>query len=55
MVDEVSDPGVAATKLAWWRSEVAAAFAGQPSHPVMQALMPHRRRLRHPRRRTCWR
>ena len=23
VVDEVSDPGVAATKLAWWRSEVA--------------------------------
>ncbi len=41
VVDEVSDPGVAATKLAWWRSEVAQAFAGQPHHPVMQALMPH--------------
>jgi 15-cis-phytoene synthase len=40
VVDEVSDPGVAATKLAWWRSEVAQAFAGQPHHPVMQALMP---------------
>jgi len=41
VVDEVRDPGVAATKLAWWRQEVARAFAGQPSHPVMQALMPH--------------
>ena len=41
VVDEVSDPGVAATKLAWWQSEVHKAFAGQPSHPVMQALMPH--------------
>ncbi|HEY2257139.1 MAG TPA: presqualene diphosphate synthase HpnD [Variovorax sp.] len=41
VVDEVSDPGVAATKLAWWRSEVAQAFAGAPHHPVMQALMPH--------------
>ncbi|MBU1361582.1 MAG: presqualene diphosphate synthase HpnD [Gammaproteobacteria bacterium] len=41
VVDEVSDPGVAATKLAWWRTEVAQAFAGQPRHPVMQALMPH--------------
>jgi phytoene synthase len=40
VVDEVSDPGVAATKLAWWRREVDAAFRGQPSHPVMQALMP---------------
>ena len=35
------DAGVAATKLAWWRKEVAAAFAGRPSHPVTQALMPH--------------
>ncbi len=41
VVDEVSDPGVAATKLAWWRKEVGAAFAGQPSHPVTKALMPH--------------
>jgi len=41
VVDEVSDPGVAATKLAWWRTEVAQAFAGQPHHPVMQALLPH--------------
>jgi phytoene synthase len=41
VVDEVSDPGVARTKLAWWQVEVAKAFAGQPTHPVMQALMPH--------------
>jgi 15-cis-phytoene synthase len=41
VVDEVSDPGVAATKLAWWRTEVAAAFAGRPSHPATRALMPH--------------
>jgi len=41
VVDEVSDPGVAATKLAWWRKEVAEAFAGQAHHPVLQALMPH--------------
>jgi phytoene synthase len=40
VVDEVSDPGVAATKLMWWRKEVASAFAGQPSHPVMKALLP---------------
>ncbi|MEO7641294.1 MAG: presqualene diphosphate synthase HpnD [Ramlibacter sp.] len=40
VVDEVSDPGIARTKLAWWQSEVAQAFAGQPHHPVMQALMP---------------
>ena len=41
VVDEVQDPGVAAQKLAWWHKEVAQSFAGQPSHPVMQALMPH--------------
>ena len=41
VVDEVHDTGVAATKLAWWRKEVSQAFAGQPTHPVMQALMPH--------------
>jgi 15-cis-phytoene synthase len=40
VVDDMVDPGVAATKLAWWQSEVAKAFAGQPSHPVMKALMP---------------
>jgi phytoene synthase len=40
VVDEVSDPGVAHTKLAWWHTEVARSFAGEPSHPVMKALMP---------------
>jgi 15-cis-phytoene synthase len=41
VVDEVNDPSVAARKLAWWRQEVAASFKGQPSHPVMRALMQH--------------
>jgi 15-cis-phytoene synthase len=41
VVDEVSDPTVAAQKLAWWRQEVHSSFKGQPSHPVMRALMPH--------------
>jgi phytoene synthase len=41
VVDEVRDPGVAATKLAWWRKQVGEAFAGQPTHPTMKALMPH--------------
>lgn len=40
VVDEVSDPGVAATKLAWWRNEVQQAYAGHPTHPVTQALLP---------------
>lgn len=41
VVDEVTDPGVAATKLAWWTTEVHKAFTSQSAHPVMQALMPH--------------
>jgi phytoene synthase len=40
VVDEVSDRSVAAAKLAWWRSEIAASYAGNPTHPVMRALMP---------------
>ncbi len=40
VVDEVHDPSLAATKLAWWRREVDEAFAGRASHPVTQALMP---------------
>ena len=28
VVDEVSDPGVAASKLAWWQAEVQRAFQG---------------------------
>jgi 15-cis-phytoene synthase len=39
-VDESSDPQVAATKLAWWRHEVANLFAGKPQHPVTKALQP---------------
>ena len=40
VVDEVSDPAIARTKLAWWRAQVTQAFDGRPTHPVMQALMP---------------
>jgi phytoene synthase len=40
VVDEVTDPGVARTKLAWWQAEVAKSFKGEPTHPVMKALMP---------------
>jgi phytoene synthase len=41
VVDEAVDLGIAATKLSWWSGEVAKSFAGNPSHPVMLALMPH--------------
>ncbi len=40
VVDEVSDAGVAQTKLAWWHREVDQAYRSQAQHPVMQALMP---------------
>ena len=40
VVDEMVDPGVAATKLAWWHTEVVKSFDSVPSHPVMKALMP---------------
>ena len=40
VVDDAVDPGVAASKLAWWLGEVSKAYSGLPSHPVMKALMP---------------
>ena len=40
VVDDTLDPSVAGAKLAWWHQEVAAAYAGAPTHPVMRALMP---------------
>jgi phytoene synthase len=40
VVDEATDPQLAATKLAWWRVEVANRFAGTPQHPVTRALSP---------------
>jgi phytoene synthase len=40
VADEVSEPAVAAQKLAWWHREVAQTYAGQPSHPALQALAP---------------
>ena len=38
VVDECSDPQLAATKLAWWREELDRLYAGLPQHPVTQAL-----------------
>jgi len=40
IVDEVNEPGIARVKLAWWRTEVANLFSGQPQHPVTKALAP---------------
>ena len=40
IADECADTTIARTKLEWWRVELAATFAGRPSHPVSQALLP---------------
>ena len=40
VVDDVADPDIARNKLAWWRQEIVAAFAGTAQHPVAQALQP---------------
>jgi phytoene synthase len=40
VADECSDANLARTKLAWWRQEVANLYAGNPQHPVTQALVP---------------
>ena len=48
VVDELSDPGVAQTKLQWWRQENALAYDGRPQHPVAQALVTVVRRFNLP-------
>jgi phytoene synthase len=40
VVDECADTGLARTKLAWWRQELARLYAGEPQHPVARALAP---------------
>ncbi len=42
VVDECSDAQLAASKLGWWRTEVANLYAGRPQHPVTKALAPHK-------------
>jgi phytoene synthase len=42
VVDECTDPQLARTKLAWWRTEIGNLVAGKPQHPVTRALEPHR-------------
>ncbi|MFM7657857.1 MAG: presqualene diphosphate synthase HpnD [Burkholderiaceae bacterium] len=41
VVDENTDPQVARTSLAWWRSEIMRMMQDQPTHPVTRALSPH--------------
>jgi 15-cis-phytoene synthase len=40
-VDECTDVSIARNKLAWWRKEIDAMLAGNPTHPVTKALQPH--------------
>ncbi|MGH8687462.1 MAG: presqualene diphosphate synthase HpnD [Burkholderiales bacterium] len=40
VVDETGDAQLAATRLAWWRQEVALMFDGKAQHPVSRALHP---------------
>ncbi len=44
-VDECTDEAVARNKLAWWRREISAMVAGNPSHPVTLALQPQMQRF----------
>ena len=39
-VDETTEPDMARAKLAWWRTEVARIYEGEPGHPVARALAP---------------
>jgi phytoene synthase len=41
VVDEATDASLAATRLEWWRAELARLYEGQPQHPVTRALQPH--------------
>jgi phytoene synthase len=38
IAQECRDPGVARTKLDWWRAETGRLFAGEPRHPITHAL-----------------
>jgi phytoene synthase len=53
VVDETHEPQLAAAKLAWWRSEVANLYAGDPQHPVTKALKPHLETRAISRERLC--
>ena len=44
IADDVTDVGIARTKLSWWRTEVANLFEGHPQHPVTRALEPFAKR-----------
>jgi len=41
IADTCQDPGIAASKLAWWEGETGSLFKGVPTHPITQALAAH--------------
>jgi phytoene synthase len=45
VVDECTDTQLAHVKLAWWRDEIAGLYAGNPQHPVTNALKPFTERF----------
>lgn len=49
VVDECRDPGVARTKLGWWREELSTVYEGGARHPVTRALRWAARRYALPR------
>jgi 15-cis-phytoene synthase len=40
VVDECSEPQLAAIKLSWWKTELDRLYDGAPNHPVTKALLP---------------
>lgn len=38
--DDVSEPGAARMKLAWWQSELERLYQGEPRHPITRELLP---------------
>jgi phytoene synthase len=49
VVDECSEPALAAIKLKWWDDEIDRVYDGRPEHPVGQALATHVDRFDMPR------
>jgi phytoene synthase len=49
VVDECSEPQLAAVKLGWWKTEIDRLFQENPEHPVGHALLPAVRRHQLPK------
>jgi 15-cis-phytoene synthase len=49
VVDQVSDPGVAARKLEWWQGELDRIFSAAGGHPLSRSLAPLIRRSKLPK------